>query len=232
MSESGLGGPPLLGVSRRNNAAPNSFRPWQYALILFVLVLGALYSAPNLFQPDPALQIRPRDESVTVNDLQQAITKVERALAEASIPVLGTDLLDGYSLIRVDSDDHQLRARTIAINTLNADGEKYIVALNRASTTPQWLRDLGASPMSLGLDLSGGVHFLLQVNMDEYLQSVVNSAAEGIQDKLRESRIVYVPNREAVDGLTVRVAFTSEAERERALEALVEYQDYQIREET
>ncbi len=231
MAEPGPGGPLLFGTPRRNNVAPNTFRPWQYGLILFLLILGGLYSAPNIFQPDPALQIRPRDDSLTVNDLQQAISKVEQALATASIPVVGVDMNDGFSLVRVANDDDQLRARRIAINTLNEDGENFIIALNRASTTPQWLQDMGAKPMSLGLDLSGGVHFLLQVNMDEYLQSVVENAAEGIQDKLREERIVYVPSREAVDGLTIRIAFNSEEDRSRATEALVDFQDYQIREQ-
>ena len=82
MAESGLGGPPLLGV-RKRNTAPNTFRPWQYALILFVLVMGAIYSAPNLFQPDPALQIRPRGEDMTLNERQQALNKLEAALADS-----------------------------------------------------------------------------------------------------------------------------------------------------
>ena len=228
MAESGLGGPPLLGV-RKRNTAPNTFRPWQYTLIFLVLILGAIYSAPNLFQPDPALQIRPRGEALTVNDQQLALSKLQAALTEAAIPVIGTEMLDGYSLVRVDSDENQLKAQVLANQILNEAGDDWIIALNRASNTPQWLRDMGASPMSLGLDLSGGVHFLLQVNMEDYLASVVANAAEGIRDKLRESRIVYLPNREWVDGLTISVAFSDEAQRDAASEALVEYQDYQIR---
>jgi preprotein translocase subunit SecD len=229
MAESGLGGPPLLGV-RKRNTTPNTFRPWQYALILFVLIVGAIYSAPNLFQPDPALQIRPRSDDMTLNERQQALNKLEAALAEASIPVVGTEMLDGHALVRVDNDANQLKAQVLASRVLNAQSDDWIVALNRASNTPQWLRDLGASPMSLGLDLSGGVHFLLQVNMEDYLASVVANAAEGMRDKLREARIVYVPNREWVDGLTVSVAFSDEVQRDAAREALVEFQDYQIRE--
>ncbi len=228
MAETGLGGSPLLGV-RKRNTAPNTFRPWQYALIFLVLTLGAIYSAPNLFQPDPALQIRPRDESLTLNDQQLALSQLQAALTEAAIPVVGTDMLEGYALVRVDSDENQLKAQVLANEVLNASGDDWIIALNRASTTPQWLRDMGASPMSLGLDLSGGVHFLLQVNMDDYLASVVANAAEGIRDTLREARIVYLPNREWVDGLTISVAFSDEAQRDAALEALEEYQDYQIR---
>jgi preprotein translocase subunit SecD len=230
MAEQGLGGPTLLGVPRRNNAAPNSFRPWQYALILFVLVLGALYAAPNLFQPDPAVQIRPRDADTTTNDLQVALSRAERALAEAAVTVVGTEVGDGFSLVRVDSDASQLKAQALLDDLLNSDGEDFIIALNRASTTPAWLQDLGGHAMSLGLDLSGGVHFMLQVNMDEYLQTVVDSHAEGMQDKLREARVAYVPNREWVDGLDINVAFVSEEDRSKAIDVLAEYQDYQVRE--
>ena len=172
MAEPGFGGP-LLGVPRRNSAVPNTFRPWQYALIFFVLVLGGLYASPNVFQPDPAVQIRALDDTVTLNAQQLTLSRVEQALVEASIPVRGTELQDGFSLVRVDSDENQLKAQTLVNELLNADGQNYIVALNRASTTPQWLRDIGGKPMSLGLDLSGGVHFLLQVNMDDYLATVV-----------------------------------------------------------
>jgi len=228
MAETGLGGPPLLGV-RRPNSAPNTFRPWQYALILFVLVMGAIYSAPNLFQPDAALQIRPRSETLTPNDQQMALSQLEAALEAAAIPVLGTEVLDGYSLIRVDSDENQLKAQVIARSVLNAKAEDWIIALNRASNTPEWLRNLGASPMSLGLDLSGGVHFLLQVNMDDYLNTVIENAAEGIRDKLREARIVYVPNREWVSDRKVTVAFNDEPQRDAAREALNDLQDYDIR---
>jgi preprotein translocase subunit SecD len=230
MAETGPSGPNLLGVRRQANVAPNTFRPWQYALVGFALLLGTLYSAPNLFQPDPALQIRPRDDTATINDRQTALKQVEQALAEAGIPIVGSELQENFALVRVDSDENQLKAQSVANSVLNAERDGHIVALNRASTTPQWLRDIGGKPMSLGLDLSGGVHFLLQVNMEEYLASVVESAAAGMQDKLRESRIVYVPNRDWVDGLSIRVAFSNEAERARALETLVEYQDYQIRE--
>ncbi len=231
MAESGLSGPPLLGVPRRRNVAPNSFRPWQYALIVFVLAIGALYAAPNLFQPDPALQILPRDAETTQNDIQIALSRAEAALADAQIASVGSELLEEGGLIRVTNDADQLKAKTLISNLLNATGENYVVALNRASTTPQWLQDLGGKAMSLGLDLSGGVHFLLQVNMDEYLQSVVDSAALGMQDKLREADVVYIPNREWVDGLDISIAFSSEGEREKALVALEEFADYQIREE-
>ncbi len=229
MAESGFDGPPLLGVRRRNSAPPNTFRPWQYLLIVFVLVLGAIYAAPNLFQPDPALQIKPRGEDIAVN--QAVLDRVRAALAAQDVPVTGAELDEASGWVRVDTDENQLKAQQIANDLLNAEGQKFIVALNRASNTPQWLRDMGAKPMSLGLDLSGGVHFLLQVRMDDYIDSVVRSTAQGIQDQLRQARVAYVPRREWVDGRDIRIAFNNEASRDQARELLTDFADYQIREE-
>ncbi len=232
MAETPPVGPMLFGAARQNATPPNTFRPWQYTLIALVLLLGGIYAAPNLFQPDPALQIRSLSVDAEFGSLQSELVEVSEALQAANIPVIGSELLeDGSALVRVDNDENQLKAKDIATNLLNADGNQYVVALNRASTTPQWLRSLGGTPMSLGLDLSGGVHFLLQVNMDEYLASVVDSAAEGFRDKLRESRVEYIASRDWVDDLVITVAFPSEAERSRAIEVLEENAaDYQMRE--
>ena len=232
MAEPPLSGPLLFGASRRNVQAPNTFRPWQYVLIALILLLGGMYAAPNLYQPDPAVQIRSLDIEAQAIGLQDEVMQARQALDSAGIPVIGADLLDdGSALIRVDTDDNQLKAQRIITELLNAEGAAYVVALNRASTTPQWLQGMGGKPMSLGLDLSGGVHFLLQVNMDDYLKSVVESTAEGIRDKLRIEGIDYVPTRDWVDGLVVRVPLKTQGDRERALEVLTEYADYQIREQ-
>jgi len=211
----GVGGPPLLGVRGRNPTPPNSFRLWQYLLILFVVVLGAIYAAPNLYQPDPALQIRPTAAEGMLSAVQ--LQDIESALHAPGIAVKASEIVDGFGLVRVTSDENQLRAQTIISDLINAEGE-YVIALNRASTTPAWLQNIGGKTMSLGLDLSGGVHFLLQVNMQQYLESVVQSTAQGMQDKLREARVVYIPNRAWVDGLVISAAFSNEAERDKGAE--------------
>ena len=221
-----LGGP-ILGFGRSTPKQPNTFRPWQYILIVFVLVIGAIYAAPNVFQPDPALQLRAASQQVVLQ--QSDIDKANAALAEAGIPVVGSELVDGTGLIRVDTDENQLKARNILAGQFAA-GE-YIVALNRASTTPAWLEDMGGKPMSLGLDLSGGVHFLLQVDMDKYLDSVVSNSAESMQDALREARIRTVRGRELVNGRDIELAFNDEASRDSAREALEDFQDFQIRDQ-
>ena len=221
-----LGGP-IFGFGRATPRQPNSFRPWQYTLILFVLIVGALYAAPNIFQPDPALQIRAASQQVVLE--QGQVDQAVQALTEAGIPVAAAELVDGTALIRVDSDENQLKARDILTRQLSAGD--YIVALNRASTTPQWLEDLGGKPMSLGLDLSGGVHFLLQVDMDKYLDTVVRNSAESMEDALREARIRAVRGREWVNGRDIELAFSDEDKRDQAREVLKDFEDFQIRDQ-
>ena len=221
---------PLLGVGGGRVRPPNTFSTWQYVLIALVLVLGCLYAAPNIFQPDPAIQIRPSSTSEPVTATQ--LDELAAIVRDANIQVLGTELNAGAGLIRVDNDDNQLKARALIVAALAQNDNQYTVALNRASTTPQWLRDIGGKPMSLGLDLSGGVHFLLQVDMDRYLAKVVESAASGMQDTLREERIRYARNREWVDGRVISIGFDDAATRDLAREALeADYVDYQVREE-
>ena len=225
MAEDQLGpGAPLLGVRRRDATPPNTFRPWQYVLIALLMIIGGIYASPNIFQPDPAIQIQPSSEFVSLE--QRQVDAITKTLADAKIPVVRTDFADGRAVVRVDSDDSQLRARQLITDQLGGD---YTVALNRASTTPQWLQDIGGKPMSLGLDLSGGVHFLLQVDMDKYLDSVVKSTAEGMEDKLREASVRPVRNREWVVGRDIQIAFRQEADRDAAREALSDYQDYVVR---
>ena len=217
---------PTFGAGRRSTAPPNTFRPWQYVLVFFVLVLGFIYALPNVFQPDPALQIRAAVQNVelTQRELNRAVAVVEAA----GITVVGTELGERGALVRVDTDANQLRARALVAEELGSGS--YTVALNRASTTPQWLRDIGGKPMSLGLDLSGGVHFMLQVDMDGYLDGVVKSSAEGMEDVLREARIRPVRNWEWIAGRDIQIAFNNEADRDQAEDLLSEdYQDYDVR---
>ncbi|HCV77343.1 MAG TPA: protein translocase subunit SecD, partial [Pseudomonas sp.] len=142
----------------------NKYPLWKYLLILAVLVVGAIYSVPNLYPDDPALQISASstERTVTPADVQ----RVNAALAQAQLAVKSSDVNESGSrvLIRLMRADDQLPAQEVVRRTL---GDDFVVALNLAPTTPQWLRKLGASPMKLGLDLSGGVHFLLAVDMDK-----------------------------------------------------------------
>lgn len=220
-------GGPIFGFGSSTPRQPNTFSAWQYVVIVVVLIIGAVYAAPNIFQPDPALQIRATSQQVLLD--QSQLDSAQKILVENGIDVRGIELLDGTGLIRVDSDENQLRARNILADHFSV-GE-YIVALNRASTTPAWLEDIGGKPMSLGLDLSGGVHFLLQVDMDKYLDSVVRNSAESMEDALREARIRTVRGRDLVNGRDIELVFSDEATRDTAVEALKDFEDFQIREQ-
>jgi preprotein translocase subunit SecD len=183
-----------------------------------------VYAAPNLFQPDSALQIGTITEikgTSNIAPIDQALLDAAVAgLRTAGIIVIGADLADDSAIIRVDSDEAQLRGRDIVNGIVNPAGEDgYVVALTSASTTPQWLEDLGGKPLSLGLDLSGGVHFLLQVDMEKYLGDRMLSNQEAIRDLFVKERIRYV-GRDWVDGTQMEIRFQSESGREAARTAI------------
>ena len=227
-SQSGGGsGGTLLGAPSRRGPM-NVFPLWKYMLIAVVCLLGLIYAAPNVFQPDAAVQVRALDGERGIGAAQRA--KVTTALDAAGIQVSAIDQQDNSLLVRLLDEDAQLTARALIADTLNASSVDFVVALAQAPTTPQWLRNLGGKPMSLGLDLFGGAHFLLQVNMDDYIAGVVDNSAEGMRDTLIDQRIRFLPNRQWIDGRTISIAFRDEATRDQAREALVDYQDFLLQE--
>ncbi|TWI58458.1 preprotein translocase subunit SecD [Pseudomonas duriflava] len=166
----------------------NKYPLWKYLLILAVLVVGFIYSAPNLYPDDPAVQISGTSTELTIT--QGDLDKVSKTLSGAGITVKAAELsADGKrGLIRLSKAEEQLPAQDLVRKTL---GDNYVVALNLASTTPQWLRNLGASPMKLGLDLSGGVHFLLAVDMDKAVDARMKVYDSEVKTLLRRERIRY-----------------------------------------
>jgi preprotein translocase subunit SecD len=187
-----------------------------------------MYAAPNVFQPDAAVQVRALDGDSTVGAADRA--QITSALAQAGIDVVDLED-DGNSLIvRLAQEGAQLGARELIADTVNADSVDYVVALAQAPTTPQWLQDLGGKPMSLGLDLFGGAHFLLQVNMEDYIAGVVDNSAEGMRDTLIDGRIRFLPNSNWIAGQTISIGFRDDETREEAKTALVDYQDFLVQE--
>ena len=220
-------GSTLLGAPSRRGPM-NVFPAWKYTLIALVCALGLIYAAPNVFQPDAAVQVRALDGDSAVGAADRA--QITSALAQAGIEVVGLED-DGNSLIvRLALEGAQLSARELIAETVNADSVDYVVALAQAPTTPQWLQDLGGKPMSLGLDLFGGAHFLLQVNMEDYIAGVVDNSAEGMRDTLIDGRIRFLPSRNWIDGQTISIGFRDDETREEAKTALVDYQDFLVQE--
>ncbi|WP_312975281.1 protein translocase subunit SecD [Stutzerimonas nitrititolerans] len=166
----------------------NRFPLWKYLLILVVLAVACIYSAPNLYPDDPAVQITGATTSLNVTEAD--LSRAGAALEEAGIEVKETSLDEQGrgGLLRLEHQDDQLPAKDVIRRAL---GDAYVVALNLAPTTPDWLRNLGASPMKLGLDLSGGVHFLLEVDMDKAVETRLNVHEGEVKSLLRKERVRY-----------------------------------------
>lgn len=164
----------------------NQYPLWKYLMILFFVVIGFFYAAPNLYAPDPAVQIS-GESSATLID-QRSLQIATKALAAADIEFFGETLgANGNSgLIRLTDRDQQLPAQKIIQRAL---GDGFVVALNLASTTPDWLADWGAQPMKLGLDLSGGVHFLLEVDVSTAIAKRMDFYLGEIKRTLREEKV-------------------------------------------
>ena len=165
---------------------PNKFPLWKNLMVLLVVTFGFIYASANLFPPDPAIQLSGQSGAMQID--AAVLQKVERSLDEAGIEYFAGETDDESLLIRLRDIDLQLRAKEVIQAEMGGD---YIVALNLAPTTPQWLSDLGGKPMKLGLDLSGGVHFLLEVDLDSALATRIESDLEDVKKVLREERIRY-----------------------------------------
>ena len=191
----------------------NRYPLWKNLLILGVVLFGLYYAAPNLYAPDPALQIGGASGSQQISE--QDLTRANTALDEAGIAYFGEEIQgDGKSaLIRLRNRDDQLRAQAALARAL---GDSYIVALNLAPTTPDWLVQGGAQPMKLGLDLSGGVHFKLEVDVAAATQRRLEMYEAGIKRALREERLRGLVS---LEDNRVALRFRDEETREAARKA-------------
>jgi len=187
----------------------NRFPPWKYVLLIIVLGLGLVYALPNLFGEDPAVQV----SSARGFELQpELVGEVERTLETADVEHGRSEFSPQRLLVRFADTDRQLRAADTLRDSL---GDDYVVALNLAPATPSWLAALGAEPMVLGLDLQGGVHFLMQVDMEAAKTQRLNSYVDSIRNLLRDTGIRYRSVR--VSGANVVAELRNEAHRSEAL---------------
>ncbi|CAD5108028.1 protein translocase subunit SecD [Zestomonas carbonaria] len=202
----------------------NKYPLWKYILILAVLAIGLVYSAPNLFPDDPAIQVSGASTALKIE--QADVERISQALSEARIAVKESGLSeDGKSgLVRLTRLEDQLPAKDIARRLL---GDDYVVALNLAPTTPQWLRNLSAAPMKLGLDLSGGVHFLLEVDMEKALDARRKVYEGEVKSLLRKERLRYRSLPQA--GGAIQLGFSDTQTLEKA-QGLIrkEFQDFDL----
>lgn len=184
----------------------NKYPLWKNLLILVVVALAFIYAAPNLYPPDAAIQVTPARAGAEMSTA--TLNNVRQALDEADISYFGEEVNGSTALLRLASADAQLPAKAAIQRKL---GDEFVVALNLAPTTPDWLVNLGAGPMTLGLDLSGGVHFLMEVDMDEYVSGRITNYREDLRTSLRQEDIKY--RRVVVEGNKVRLSFRQETLR-------------------
>jgi preprotein translocase subunit SecD len=189
----------------------NKYPLWKYILIVAVLAVGFIYSAPNLYPDDPAIQLSGASTALQVG--QGDLDKATKALTDAGIEVKAASLADNGKggLLRLTRQEDQLPAKDIVRKAM---GDDYVVAVNLARTTPQWLRNLGASPMKLGLDLSGGVHFLLEVDMDKALDARLKVYEGEVKTLLRKEKVRYRSLPQQDGG--IMLGFSDDATREQA----------------
>jgi preprotein translocase subunit SecD len=190
----------------------NQYPAWKYVLILAILLVGALYALPNLFGDDPALQITSARGFPITPNLETAI---EEQLANEKIGFKSKEQSGNRMLYRFNSTEDQIKASSVLREAL---GDTYVVALNLAHATPEWLRALGGKPMTLGLDLQGGVHFLMQVDMDTARGQQLDRFVDDLRAALRDEQIRYVSVRREGNGLVLLLR--SSEDRARALEII------------
>jgi preprotein translocase subunit SecD len=200
----------------------NRYQLWKYVLIAVALVIGLVYTLPNFFPEVPAVQVSTSKPNVKID--ASTLQTVEDALKAANIPYGGGSMITTATgtvvNVRFEDPDTQLKARDIVQEKLNPDPRSpdYIVALNLLSTSPRALAGIHALPMFLGLDLRGGVHFLLQVDMKAALDKAADRYLADIRALMREKKVLYAGI--ARDGQTVVVRFRDAQERARAFEEI------------
>ncbi len=188
----------------------NRFPLWKNLMIIIVTLIGSLYALPNLYGEDPSVQISgTRGQEATTETLAQ----VNNALASLNISPKATQLENGSILVRLEKDDQQLPAKEKISEVL---GDKYSVALNLAPATPTWLTDIGGSPMKRGLDLRGGVRFLMEVDMNTAMQKQQEGLQDSLRSDFRKEKIGYKAVKKGENFATV-IEFNDSADADKAV---------------
>jgi preprotein translocase subunit SecD len=191
-----------------------TYARWKYVVFLIVLLLSAVYAVPNIFPQDPSVQVTANHGAPVDDALRKRVADSLQAAGVATKQV-ELDSKKGNLLVRLTNPDLQVKAADVLRPQLGSD---YIVALNLASTVPDWLEKIWAKPMLLGLDLQGGVHFLMQVDQKAALEKRVDATAEDLRVLLRENRIPYqAVDRRADNNIVATLRDADTAEKARAL---------------
>jgi preprotein translocase subunit SecD len=201
----------------------NRYPLWKYLLLVILIIIGLLYALPNFFGEDPVLQISGAEGSQLTTATQSLVTAT---LQKDNIAIKSIATEDnGLLVVRFNSVSEQMKAKDILQAVL---GEQFVVAQNLLSVTPKWLQDIGAHPMKLGLDLRGGMHFLLQVDVNAVITARAKNDMRSIADNLRQADIRYAGIRPDTDG-SLLIKFRDDTTQQAAQTQLQKnYPDYQI----
>lgn len=225
MPENRVFGQNLFGTQGTSRAA-GSVSAWRYVVSAVIVAVGLVYAMPNLFPPDPAIQIQTdnatnaNNESFQIGD--STIRQFADYLREEGLDVKSAERLDSMAIIRLQNNADQLRAKTLLEQRLNPAGmdRQFVVALNLAETTPDWLARIGGKPMTLGLDLAGGIHFVLQVDMTQAVESQLEDENDKILSDLRDAGIRYLAGSSEFDDRSLRIYFATADSRSAAFTTL------------
>ncbi len=199
----------------------NQYPLWKYILLVVVLFFASLYALPNLYGEDPAVQVGHRTKSLTEEDK----LVIEQTISEKGLTLKSAELSHGHVLARFNDTEEQLIAADALKESL---GKQYLIALNLAPATPDWLRALSAAPMYLGLDLRGGVHFLMEVDMDAAIQKAMQRYSSDLRTVLRKAKVRYTSIRESDDKLVIK--FRSVEDRDKSYDLIHnEYRELQLK---
>jgi preprotein translocase subunit SecD len=199
----------------------NKYPAWKYILILIALTFGVIYSLPNLYPDDFAVQVTGTQSSVKADEVLHK--KVTQTLSDAGLSIKSSAISGSNLLVRFEDNETQLIAKDVLKDQL---GNDYIAALNMAPSTPSWLRSFGAGPMKLGLDLRGGVHFLLEVDMEKALSQKLKVSMSDLKSVMRSEKIRYRSVK--LDGVAgLKLKFKTEAAMEEAVTLIAtQYREY------
>jgi len=201
----------------------NRYAPWRYILLILIIAIGVIYATPNLYGEDPALQITHRINLIDEGELNN----IKSLLQSENIEHRSVEIDGNNVLVRFATEGAQLKAATLMRDLLFANDKRYSIALNLAPATPDWLTALSALPMYLGLDLRGGVHFLMEVDMDSAIEKSLNRASGELRSFMREEKVRYKAVQASKKSVSIR--FTSAEARDAARLVLEEeFRDFEF----
>ena len=204
----------------------NKYPFWKNLIVVGAIALGFIYALPNIYPPDYALQVSGESSGAAVSE--RTLTAVTESLDAAGLTFFSPEIVDGKAQVRLPDDDTQIKALAVVERALHDLSGEYVVAMNTAPTTPDWLANLNAEPMKYGLDLRGGVHFLLEVNTAKVISDRIETLETDVKRKLREAKIRY-SNVSSTAPQVLRAAFATGEIRDEARTLLAsQYREFEM----